>query len=70
MEEAQGGIVLARTLDRLKACADGRQSRICLTSRESYEVCAYIWWLTDEIAKANAQQAVMTEGGHDGRADG
>lgn len=52
MEEAQGGIVLARTLDRLKACADGQQTRICLTSRESYEVCAYIWWLTDKLAKA------------------
>ena len=52
MEEAQGGITLARTLDRLKHCADGQQTRICLTSRESYEVCAYIWGLTDEIAKA------------------
>ena len=56
MEEAQGGIVLARTLDRLKHCADGRQSKICLTSRESYEVCAYIWWLTDMYLHAKAKE--------------
>ena len=56
MEEAQGGIVLARTLDRLKHCADGQQTRICLTSRESYEVCAYIWWLTDMYLHAKAKE--------------
>ena len=56
MEEAQGGIVLARTLDRLKACADGYQKRACLTSKESYVVCAYIWWLTNEIAKAKKEK--------------
>ena len=46
---------LVQALNRLKACADGRQSKICLISRESYEVCAYIWWLTDEIAKAREE---------------
>ena len=56
MEEAQGGIVLARTLNRLKHCADGQQTRICLTSRESYEVCAYIWWLTDMYLHAKAKE--------------
>ena len=61
MEEAQGGIVLARTLDRLKACADGQQTRICLTSRESYEVCAYIWWLTDKLAKAKEKASKQQE---------
>ena len=55
MEEAQGGTVLAWTLDRLRLCADGQRSRICLTSRESYEVCAYIWWLTDKLAKAKQE---------------
>ena len=64
MEEAQGGIVLARTLDRLKACADGPQTRVCLTSKECLEVCAYIYWLTAELAKAREK------GGRDGRADG
>ena len=51
MKKEAPGIVLARTLDRLKACADGCQTRVCLTSEECMEVCAYIWWLTDEIAK-------------------
>lgn len=52
MEEQSQGIALARTLDRLKACADGYQTKICLKSGECLKVCAYIWWLTDEIAKA------------------
>lgn len=56
MKEEAPGIVLARTLDRLRLCADELQSRICLTSRESYEVCAYIWWLTDKLAKAAKQE--------------
>jgi len=56
MKEEAPGIVLARTLDRLKLCADGQQSKICLTSRESYEVCAYIWWLTDVYAHAKAKE--------------
>ena len=64
MKEEAPGIVLARTLDRLRLCADGQQTRICLTSRESYEVCAYIYWLTAELAKAREK------GGRDGRADG
>ena len=45
-------IELVRTLDRLKACADGPQTRVCLTSKECLEVCAYIYWLTAELAKA------------------
>ena len=57
MKEEAPGIVLARTLDRLRLCADGRQSKICLTSRESYEVCAYIWWLTDKLAKAKQENS-------------
>ena len=57
MKEETPGIVLARTLDRLRFCADRRQSKICLTSRESYEVCAYIWWLTDELAKARQENS-------------
>ena len=56
MKEEAPGIVLARTLDRLRLCADGRQSKICLTSRESYEVCAYIWWLTDMYLHAKAKE--------------
>ena len=60
MEEAQGGIKLAQALDRLKACADGYQTRVCLTSKECLEVCAYIFWLTDMIVRKEAL---------DGRAD-
>ena len=56
MEEQSQGIVLARALDRLKACADGSQTRVCLTSRESEKICAYIWWLTDQFAKAKEVQ--------------
>ena len=52
MKEEAPGIVLARTLDRLKSCADGPQTRVCLTSKECLEVCAYIYWLTAELAKA------------------
>ena len=58
MEETQGGIVLARTLDRLKACADGHQTRICLTSKECLEVCAYIYWLTDRCAYVKAKEKI------------
>ena len=61
MEEAQGGIVLVRTLDRLKVCADGYQKRVCLTSKECYVVCAYIWWLTDKIAKAKENASKQQE---------
>ena len=56
MEEAQGGIVLARTLDRLKICADGQQKKVCLTSKECEKICAYIWWLTDMYAHAKAKE--------------
>ena len=43
---------LARTLDRLKACVDGYSKKVCLSQEECAEVCVYIWWLTDQIAKA------------------
>ena len=51
MKEEAPGIVLARRLDRLKACAEGQQKKVCLTSEDCREVCAYIWWLTDKYAK-------------------
>ena len=51
MKEEAPGIVLARALDRLKACAEGQQKKVCLTSGESEKVCAYIWWLTNMYAK-------------------
>ena len=56
MSKDTSGIVLARTLDRLKHCADGPQTRVCLTSKECMEVCAYIYWLTDRYAKAKEGQ--------------
>lgn len=56
MSKDTSSLELTRALDRLKACADGQQTRICLTSRESYEVCAYIWWLTDMCARAEAKE--------------
>ena len=61
MKEEAPGIVLARTLDRLKACADGYQTRVCLTSKECLDVCAYIWWLTDVIAKAKQESPKQQE---------
>lgn len=42
---------LTQALDRLKACAEGQQTKVCLTSTECEKVCAYIWWLTDRCAK-------------------
>ena len=56
MEGKLQSLVLARTLDRLKACADGYQTRICLTSKECLEVCAYIYWLIDMYAHAKAKE--------------
>lgn len=56
MKEEAPGIVLARTLDRLRLCADGAQTRVCLTSRESEKICAYIWWLTDMYMHAKAKE--------------
>lgn len=47
---------LAQALNRLKACADGQQTRVCLTSRESEKICAYIWWLTDMYLHAKAKE--------------
>ena len=69
MEEELQGIALARTLDRLKACADGYQTKICLKSGECLKVCAYIWWLTDQIAyaKAKDREAIMHAGNKGGR---
>lgn len=61
MEEKLQSLVLAQALDRLKACADGYQKRACLTSKESYVVCAYIWWLTDEIARAKEKAQKQQE---------
>ena len=63
MEEQSQGIVLAKTLDRLRACADGYQTKICLKSGECLKVCAYIWWLTDQIAyaKAKDREAIMQD---------
>lgn len=43
--------VLVKALDRLKACAEAEQKKVCLTSGESEKICAYIWWLTDRCAK-------------------
>ena len=56
MEEESQGIVLARALDRLKACADGQQKKACLTSGECKAVCAYIWWLTDMYLLTKAKE--------------
>ena len=64
MSKDTSGIVLARTLDRLKSCADSYQKKACLTSKECYVVCAYIWWLTDEIAKAR-EKAPKQEADHE-----
>ena len=59
MEDDSKVPVLVRTLDRLKACAEGRQTRVCLTSKECERVCVYVWWLTDRLAEARG----MTEEG-------
>lgn len=48
--------VLVKAIDRLKSCAEGQQKKVCLTSRESKAVCAYIWWLTDMYAHAKAKE--------------
>lgn len=56
MKEQSQGIVLARALDRLKACADGQQEKVCLTSKECEKVRAYIWWLTDMYMHAKAKE--------------
>ena len=56
MKEEARGIVLARTLDRLKACVDGYSKKVCLSQEECAEVCICIWWLTDRYAKAKEGQ--------------
>ena len=52
-----------RALDRIKACAEGPQKRVFLTSTECQFLCEYIWWLTDQItyAKAKDREAIMRE---------
>jgi hypothetical protein len=59
MKEQPQGIVLTRALDRLKVCAEGQQKKVCLTSRESEKICAYIWWLTDMYLRANAKEVLV-----------
>lgn len=56
MSKDTSSLELARTLDRLKACADGQQKKACLTSGECKAVCAYIWWLTDMYVHAKAKE--------------
>ena len=45
----------------LYAChtAEGQQKKVCLTSRESEKICAYIWWLTDMYLRANAKEVLV-----------
>ena len=59
MDDDSNVPVLARTLDRLKACAEGRQTKVCLTSKECEKVCAYIWWLTDMYLHAKAKEVLV-----------
>ena len=47
---------LARALDKLKACADGKDRSLRLTQGDCKDVCAYIWWLTDQIHKAKTEK--------------
>jgi len=55
MDENSNILKLTRALDRLRACAEGPQTKVCLTSEDCREVCAYIWWLTDKYAKEKRQ---------------
>ena len=56
MSKDTRSIELARALDRLKACAEGQQKKVCLTSKECETVGAYIWWLTDMYVHAKAKE--------------
>lgn len=56
MDEDSKVPVLVKALDRLKACAEGQQTKVCLTSKESEKICAYIWWLTDIYVHAKAEE--------------
>ena len=56
MGKDTSSLELTRALDRLKACADGQQEKVCLTSKECEKVCAYIWWLTDMYVHAKAKE--------------
>ena len=49
-------LALVRALDRLKACAEGQQKKVCLTSVECEKICAYIWWLADMYTHAKAKE--------------
>lgn len=48
-------LVLVRALDRLRICADGLQTEVCLTSKECLKVCTYIYWLTDMIVREESR---------------
>jgi hypothetical protein len=50
-------LALVRALYRLKACAEGSQTKVCLTSEECEKVCVYICWLTDMYVHAKAKEA-------------
>jgi hypothetical protein len=56
MGKDSSALKLVQALDRLKACAEGQQKKVCLTSGESEKICAYIWWLTDMYAHAKAKE--------------
>ena len=65
MDEDSKVPVLVKALDRLKACADGQQTEVCLTSTDCEKICAYIWWLADMCLHAKAKEGLLK----DGRAD-
>lgn len=56
MDDDSNVSVLVKALDKLKACADGQQKKVCLTSTDCEKVCAYIWWLTDMYLHAKAKE--------------
>ena len=47
---------LSAALDKLRACADGKDHNPRLTQAECRDICKYIWWLTDQFAKAKEVQ--------------
>ena len=48
---------LCRVLDKLKQCADEKEKGLpCLTHAECRDICTYIWWLTDQVAKAKTEK--------------
>lgn len=56
MGKNSSDLKLVQALDRLKSCAEGQQTKVCLTSKECEKVCAYIWWLIDMYARAKAKE--------------